>query len=313
MSNSKTNRANKGESCILLPQDYTVLEVKLTGFYSGHDEIIEVAALRVRNDDLIDTFESLSQISRMLDSSFIENTGITDDLLSEAPSVNLVIDQLTDFIGNDIIVGHNAGMYVNFVYDVSEKYTSKVFANDYINTTRIAKKLYPELETHRTNELAVAKNIKLESQNYRALSDAKLTYELFKIMKVDAINKFGDEKTFTQAFSKRLYSKIKAADIVSTKVDFDKTHPLFHSNVAFTGNLERFIRAEAFQIVADFGGIPSGNVTKKTKYLVLAQDAYTATPSGKSKKHMTAEKYAASGQDITILPEDVFYDMVFGD
>lgn len=313
MLNPKIKRPNKGKSIILLPQDYIVLEVKVTGFHPGHDEIIEVAALRVRNDDIIDTFESLSKIYRGLDDAFIENTGITDDLLSEAPSVNLVIDQLIDFVGDDIIVGYNAGMYINFIYDVSENYTSKVFSNDHINTTRIARKLYPELETHRTNELASAKNIKLESEIYRALSDAKLTYELFKIMKVDAINSFGDEKTFAQTFSKGSYSQIKASDIVSTKVDFDETHPLFNSNVAFTGNLDRFVRAEAFQIVADFGGIPSGNVTKKTKYLVLAKDAYTATPSGKSKKHVTAEKYAASGQDITILPEDVFYDMVFGE
>lgn len=312
MSKSKTKRPNKGASIISLPHDYTVLEIKVTGFYPGYDEIIEVAALRIRNGQVADQFSSLSRISRALEQDFIEKTGITDIALASSPIVDTVVSNLLSFIGDDIVVGHGISMYVNFVYDIS-KISGKLFGNDHINTTRFAKKLYPELDSHRSNDLAKFKKIQTNTGLYRADTDALLTFELFEAMKIDALATFGDERAFAKSFTQKTHysQKPKASDITTQNVEFDETHPLFSSNVAFTGTLERFVRNDAFQIVADFGGIPSGNVTKKTKYLVLAKDAYTATPSGKSKKHVTAEKYAASGQDITILPEDVFYDMVF--
>ena len=79
----------------------------------------------------------------------------------------------------------------------------------------------------------------------------------------------------------------------------------------FTGVLERMSRKEAMQLVADSGGINGDTVTQKTNYLVLGNNDYCKSiKDGKSNKQKKAEKLKASGLDIEIIPESVFYDMV---
>jgi DNA polymerase-3 subunit epsilon len=79
----------------------------------------------------------------------------------------------------------------------------------------------------------------------------------------------------------------------------------------FTGKLEKFTRKEAMQIVADLGGINEDGITKKTNFLILGNNDYCSTiKDGKSNKQKKAEQYILNGQDIVIVPETVFHDML---
>lgn len=70
-------------------------------------------------------------------------------------------------------------------------------------------------------------------------------------------------------------------------------------------------RKNAMQIVADLGGINGDNVTKKTNFLILGNNDYCKSiKDGKSSKQKKAEKLKLSGQDIEIIPESVFYDLI---
>ena len=70
-------------------------------------------------------------------------------------------------------------------------------------------------------------------------------------------------------------------------------------------------RKDAMQIVADIGGINQDNVTAETNYLILGNNDYCSTiKDGKSIKQKKAEKLKLKGNDIDILPENVFYDMI---
>ncbi|MBQ6737437.1 MAG: BRCT domain-containing protein [Synergistaceae bacterium] len=65
------------------------------------------------------------------------------------------------------------------------------------------------------------------------------------------------------------------------------------------------------KIVADLGGINQDNVNKDTNFLILGNNDYcTSIKGGKSTKHKKAEKYKQEGQDIEIISETVFYDMI---
>ena len=65
------------------------------------------------------------------------------------------------------------------------------------------------------------------------------------------------------------------------------------------------------QIVADLGGINEDTVTKKTNFLILGNNDYCSSiKDGKSSKHKKAEKNKLKGQNIEIIPESVFYDMI---
>ena len=64
------------------------------------------------------------------------------------------------------------------------------------------------------------------------------------------------------------------------------------------------------QLVADIGGINADSVTKKTNYLILANNTYCPLiKDGKSNKQKKAEKLKLEGYDIEVIPENVFYDM----
>ena len=102
----------------------------------------------------------------------------------------------------------------------------------------------------------------------------------------------------------------KHADLrtfTSTKTDFNENNPFFNKSCAFTGELSKYSREEATQIIVDLGGKCENNVTKKTNYLIISDDSDTNKKSGKQKK---AEEYKLKGHDIEIIPESVFYDMI---
>lgn len=70
-------------------------------------------------------------------------------------------------------------------------------------------------------------------------------------------------------------------------------------------------RKEAMQTIADIGGINANGVTKKTNYLILGNFDYTTNVKGnKSTKLRKAEKYILEGQDLQILSENAFYDLI---
>ena len=70
-------------------------------------------------------------------------------------------------------------------------------------------------------------------------------------------------------------------------------------------------RREAMQIVVNHGGINNDSITRKTNYLVLGNNDYCSSiKNGKSTKHKKAESLKLKGQNIEIIPENVFYDML---
>jgi len=99
--------------------------------------------------------------------------------------------------------------------------------------------------------------------------------------------------------------------ITPETTDFDTDSPVFGMSFAFTGKLERMTRKEAMQAVANKGGICCDGVVATTNYLVLGNNDYCKSiQGGKSSKQKKAEKMQLSGADISIISENVFYDML---
>ncbi|KAA5553443.1 hypothetical protein F3G54_32530, partial [Pseudomonas aeruginosa] len=79
-----------------------------TGFSNVYDTIIELAAVKIQNGQVIETFERFANPHRKLTAKIIELTHITDDMLVTAPELNDVITEFRDFIGDGVLVAHNA-------------------------------------------------------------------------------------------------------------------------------------------------------------------------------------------------------------
>ncbi len=292
----KKIRTNKGNSLLSIEiNDYTIIDIETTGLDSEFNEIIELAALKVRNNQIVDKFQSFVKPEKEIDEFITELTGITDDMVENAPKIDEIIDEYYSFISNDIIIGHNVNFDINFLYDKKE------IKNDFIDTLRIAKRCVKDIKNHKLNTLTHYFNINNENE-HRALIDCNITYELLNNLKLIA-------KDNPNLLDNSKYH-LKASDITRNTEIVDEDNPFFEKVVVFTGALERFARKDAMQIVANLGGINGDSVTKKTNYLVLGNNDYIKTKEEKSKKRIAAEKAILDGQDIEIISEKTFYEMI---
>lgn len=307
------NRPEKGNNLVECLSDYTVIDLETTGFSPIVDEIIEFGAIRIRNGEIVDTFQSLCKPKNELD-EFIENlTHITNEMLKDAPDESELIESFIDFIGDDVIVGHNTNFDINFVYDVALRNLDKPLRNDFVDTMRISRRLLPGLDGHSLGDLVGHYGIEY-NQAHRSLSDCIYTFRCYEKIKQQIKDDYGTAGDF---FKETTHKKPKVSQYIdltlikSNKLEFDYSHPLFGKYCVFTGALQKYPRTKAAQIVADFGGICENTVTKKTNYLILGgYERCKTLKEGKSEKQKKAEKYRLKGQDIIVLPESVFYDMI---
>ncbi|WP_374721848.1 PolC-type DNA polymerase III [Peribacillus tepidiphilus] len=168
----------------LLEEDtYVVFDVETTGLSAVYDTIIELAAVKVKNGEIIDRFESFANPHHPLSATTIELTGITDDMVRDAPEVEEVLRKFKEWVGDSILVAHNASFDMGFLNVGYRKIGFEKADNPVIDTLELGRFLYPELKNHRLNTLAKRFDIEL-TQHHRAIYDAEATgYLLIKMLK----------------------------------------------------------------------------------------------------------------------------------
>ena len=153
-----------------------VFDVETTGLspVSG-DRIIEIAAVKVKNGEIVDSFESFIQPGRDIpvEASRIHN--ITEDMVADAPQRDEVLPQILQFIGGACLVGHNIKFDLDFLcYELSLIGRRIHEGTPTIDTIKMAKRLLPQLSTYRLSNLAQYFGANVQ-ETHRALSDVKLT------------------------------------------------------------------------------------------------------------------------------------------
>lgn len=178
---------NKGKYISDFPSDYTVVDIETTGLSPDKCEIIEISALRVRNDEIVDTFSTLIKPSKKIDPFIVRLTGITDDMVAEAPKIKAVLPEFMNFVAEDYILGHNVNFDINFIYDNWKKYFKKEFNNDYIDTMKLSR-VHCDLPSHRLKALAKHYDVSIKG-HHRALVDCEITFKIYKHIKNEALQK----------------------------------------------------------------------------------------------------------------------------
>lgn len=328
----KPQREHKGNNIIELVNDYCVIDIETTGLDSRFDEIIEISALKIRNNIVVDKFSSLvkpraafycpdaaddycideeGEKIKYIDEFIVELTGITNQKLNEAQDLSEILPLFKEFIGDDILIGHNVNFDINFLYDNFINYLKEHLSNNFIDTLRISRRVLPELKHHRLDDLIEYFKMSIRSE-HRALNDCILTNEIYNNLIQKISEKFENFDKFKESIKpKNSTNYIKPKDIIAETNEFDEDHPLYGKVCVFTGTLEKMQRKDAMQIVVNLGGICGDGVTAKTNYLILGNNDYCKNiKDGKSNKQKKAEKLKLEGQDIEIISENVFYDMI---
>lgn len=303
-------KRNKGNSIIDFPIDYTVIDIETTGLDSNYDEILELSAIKYRNNTKISTFSTLIKPVHEIDSFITELTGITNDMVKNAPSIFEGLPEYLDFLENDILIGHNVNFDINFIHDYAFL-IHKVFSNDYIDTMRISRKLLPSLPNHKLK--TIKKFFSIDSNtSHRGIPDCSATQLCYSHLKQLALEQFQTKEIFIQQFHQ--YKKHKNFSVNSLSANtssFNEEHLLYQKYCVFTGTLEKLPRKDAAQLVLNIGGFCEDNVTKKTNFLILGNNDYCKSiKDGKSNKQKKAESLKLKGQDIEIISESTFYELM---
>ncbi len=164
-----------------LPDNYTVIDIETTGLSNTKNEIIELSAVKIRKNEISKTFSTLVKPEGYI-SSFIRNlTGISNEMVSTAPKISDILKKYLDFIGDDIIVGHNIRFDIGFINHNSLKCYNKEFLNNSIDTCKLAKRF---TDLKRKNLETVANYFNIDtSGHHRAQQDCIMTYGIYNAMK----------------------------------------------------------------------------------------------------------------------------------
>lgn len=176
----EANIVFKNKEYNLLDQEYVVFDTETTGFNYGTDQMIEIGAVKVKNNEVIERFDELIACDKALPKVITELTMITDDMLVGKDSEENVTKRFLEFIGDLPLVAHNAKFDINFVTAACKKYNLGDFSNTVVDTMGLARNLYPEWRNHKLSTLV--KNLEVdwdEDKHHRADYDSEGTAVCF--------------------------------------------------------------------------------------------------------------------------------------
>ena len=159
-----------------LDDTYVVFDLETTGFSSKNDKIIEIGAVKIQNGVIIDNFSEFVNPRRPIPYNITELTGINDDMVRDAQSIEDVLPRFIEFIGDSVVVAHNAGFDCSFISKNCND-LGLVFTPTVVDTVPLCRFLYPELKSVKLNLVAKHLGVKLES-HHRAVDDAKATADI---------------------------------------------------------------------------------------------------------------------------------------
>lgn len=310
-----------------LPFDFTVFDVETTGLKPGYDHIIEISALRYRDGAPTESFSTLvcppltesyclrdgkwGLHSYYIPPDITKLTGITDDMVKEMPRIEEVLPQFVQFVGEDILVGHNVKFDVSFILAAGVE-----LLNPLVDTMRIARRAFPQMAHHRLQDVAKACGVS-NDKAHRALSDCRATGDSFLVMREMLL--YSDPKTgvVSDQPRKRAYKNQhgpKPRDIQPTVDYIDPDGALFGKSIVFTGELT-ISRAEAMQLAVNAGAVVKTSVSSKTNYLVVGrQDISLVGEDGMSTKEEKAYAINEQGKaHVEIIGEEEFIKLAKGE
>jgi DNA polymerase-3 subunit epsilon len=161
-------------------QVYTVLDVETTGGTSSSHRVIEVGAVKVQNGEVIDEFQTLINPGRPISGFIAQYTGITNEMVADAPAFADIAEKLSEFMEGTIFVAHN----VRFDYGFIQREFARAgleFSAPTLCTCAGLRKAYPGISSYSLKNLTEHFAIRLDN-HHRALCDAKAAAELLRLM-----------------------------------------------------------------------------------------------------------------------------------
>ena len=183
-----------------LRDSYVVFDLETTGFSPEKNRIIEIGAVKIEDGKVVDKFSSYVNPKEPIPFRIETLTGIRDDMVMDAPTIEEVLPQFLAFCEGAVLVAHNADFDVSFVRANAQRQGIS-FDFTYVDTVGLARVLLPALAKYTLDSVAKHMGVSLEN-HHRAVDDAQATADIFEkfipmlesrdIHTLDAINALGD-------------------------------------------------------------------------------------------------------------------------
>lgn len=296
--NQMAKKRNKGQSIIDHINNYTVIDLETTNRSAIHAEIIEMAAVRVRNGKIADKYSTLIKPSQRISADIISVTGITNEMLEKAPSINEKLQEYLDFIGDDIILGHNIISFDSTIlYDLCKKMNLKTFNNDMLDTLRYSKYCNINVSDHKLK--TISEFFGIEYNAHRALNDCIANFEVYEKLKEYFT---GNIILTVSGQSQRKRISIESLTIKPCYSD------LSGKTIVLTGEFACGQRKDVISYFEKSGASVKSGVSGKTDYLIIGS---LGSPDWKfgdyGDKVAKAQELQLKGKPIEIIQEEEFF------
>lgn len=241
-------RKFKGENLISIENEYVCIDIETAGFGEQMYCVTELSAIRIKDGEIADTFSTLVNPMCKISSKVTKLTGITNDMVKNAPTIEKALPEYLSFIGDDIVVGHNISTFdVIVLYDLAEKQGIRSFKNDYIDTLLLSKKLLLNLESYSLENVSKALSVSYAGA-HRALEDCKITYQCYERMKPILENR---------------------SDMQVLRSDLNKDNPIYRRICVVAGSVKGYTQAAIQNMITELGGICKKSVNEDTDLLII--------------------------------------------
>jgi len=156
---------------------YNILDFETTGFSADFDRIIEVGVVKIKNNEIVDSFQEFVNPGMRIAPVITNLTGITNDMVKTADRSSKVMPRLKSFVGDEIILAHNASFDSRF-YKAEMTRARITVKNDFLCSLLLSRRIFQDLDSHKLGVLCSYLGF-TNKASHRAIGDAEATHKVF--------------------------------------------------------------------------------------------------------------------------------------
>lgn len=245
----KSRKVERGEQV----DTFVAVDLEMTGLKVKTDRILEIGAVRMEHGVVTGTFQSFVNPHRRLNEQIVKLTGITEDMLADAPDTKEAVRDFLEFAGELPLLGHNLIFDYSFLKQAAVN-AGYSFEREGIDTLKIARKVLKQPESKALD--ALCEYFKIDRRKkHRALDDAAAAAKIFLLLK----DKFFDD--FPEMFrTKPLQFHVKKQGMLTPAQKRDLNHLIIYHRIETNVEIESLTKSEASRMIdriyAEYGRIP---------------------------------------------------------
>lgn len=243
--------------------EYVVFDIETTGFNPNHEDIIELGAVKIKNYQVLDRFQTFVRPNREVPAHITELTGIRDEDVRDARTIQEVLPEFLDYIGEDVLVAHNATFDMGFIREKA-KSLGRTLENQYVDTLALARIFINDMKRFRLDQ--VARKLKIpQLEHHRAMDDAFVCSRIFtELLQRAELEKITTFKMISDAVPENYHQQFS----------WKRGVTLYAKEQAGIKSIYELLSAASVDYLYGSPAIPLRKILEKREYLLIGNGDY---------------------------------------